>query len=194
MKVKQILSLTLLAITYGVLADEVQLKNGRTWLNVYILEDQETLQSITIFTSMKKKIEIHKNKIMAVLFKEFDTSRKSELISLGKEFLKVVEEYYILLEGDSIDTQMNSVLVQNIDQIAVKTYSYRLAKTPSGVSSEVKDYINNLKKGFNYSIDLAYFFHRKYAIAINYSRFLASNRIDNIYYEDMTTLERRRQY
>ena len=45
----------------------------------------------------------------------------------------------------------------------------------------------NLKKGFNYSIDLAYFFHRKYAIAINYSRFLASNRIDNIYYEDMTT-------
>ena len=49
--------LALILITLGN-ADEVLLKNGQAWINVNILEDLETNESITIYTSMGKKIVI----------------------------------------------------------------------------------------------------------------------------------------
>jgi hypothetical protein len=119
-----------------------------------------------------------------------------------------VEKFYTPMEGDSIKTDLDSLLLQeNAEKVKKKFtfrdtllmqmpkmrlsieggYSYRTAKIPSGMVSEVEDYLKELKTGFNLSIDLAYFFHREYAIALKYSRFSSSNSMDNIYYEDTNT-------
>ena len=65
---------TVLSFLYSSLADEVQLNNGKTWLNVNILEKEETFESIYIFTSKQQRIEIPKNEIVGFRLKDYDTS------------------------------------------------------------------------------------------------------------------------
>jgi len=112
MKPKWMVILAVLIVICSSLADEVQLKNGKTWLNVNILEKEETLQSIFIFTSKQQRIEIPKSEIVGFRQKNYDTSQKSELVDLGRDHLAVVEKFYTPMEGDSINTGLDSLLLQ----------------------------------------------------------------------------------
>ena len=107
-------------------ADEVQLKNGKTWVNVNILEQEESFTAIYIFTSKQKKIRILKSDILGYRFKEFDTSQKSELLDLGEDHLAVVEKFYIPMEGDSIDTDLDSLILKRNAEIVRNAEIFRI--------------------------------------------------------------------
>jgi len=54
-------------------------------------------------------------------------------------------------------------------------YAWRLAKMPSGISKETKDYVKGLKSGVDVSISAYYHLKSNSAIGLKYSTYLASS-------------------
>jgi hypothetical protein len=63
-------------------------------------------------------------------------------------------------------------------------YSYHLGSVPEGISSDLREYIFDLKSGYHYGCDLTYNFNERYGAGINYKKFSSSNSVD-IYVEDI---------
>lgn len=195
MYLKYILFLIFFIISFRVEADEILLKDGKIWVNVNVLEDLETYNGITIFTSMRKKITIKKDEIASIKKKEFNSLKKSELLLLDEHYLKDFDEYQPNSEGEliknyqKIPSKIDSLLL-DLPKLRLNVeggYSYRTAKIPSDMPSDLKIYIEDLMKGYNFAIDLTYFFNTEYGIGIKYSNFSASNFMDNVsYYNELT--------
>lgn len=60
-------------------------------------------------------------------------------------------------------------------------WSYRLGKIPDNISSPLKEYMQQLKSGYHYGIDFNYYFMEQFGAGFKYTRYNASNRLDNIY-------------
>ncbi len=186
-----------------VFADEILLKNGKAWINVNILENEETEFDIIIFTSMQKKIIIDKNEIAGIKRKPFDTGKKSEFIQLTEENQRSfpvfgsdsVRENEPYIENPSNAQRSSSIkdsLLIGLPKMRLNVeggYSYRTVKIPAGTSSEMESYLGGLKSGSNFSMDLTYFIHKEFGITMTYSRFSASNSLANIEFYDQSTNE-----
>ncbi|WP_181307350.1 hypothetical protein [Rufibacter sp. XAAS-G3-1] len=59
-------------------------------------------------------------------------------------------------------------------------WSYRTASVAEGLDAAVKDYIQDLKKGYNLSADAAYYFSEQMGAGLRYSSYRASNEIENV--------------
>lgn len=59
--------------------------------------------------------------------------------------------------------------------------SYRLAKVADGVPSDFEQYVKQLKSGYHYALDLAYYFSEQGGIGFKYAMFRSKNEIDNIF-------------
>lgn len=59
--------------------------------------------------------------------------------------------------------------------------SNRTAKLADNIPSEFEQYMKNLKSGYNYNLDLSYFFAEQLGIGFKYNVFLSKNEIENIY-------------
>ncbi len=179
-------------------ADEVLLKNGQVWKNVNILEDLETYNAITIYTSRNKKIIIYKKDIAGIKLAKFNPRKKSELVFLEPDQRKDFQDLEatpripaaaasVVQSPSPLDTMLQSFPKMRIN--VEGGYSYRTVKVPSGIPTELKNYINDLKKGFNLSVDLAYYFHREYGVGIHFSYASSASFMDNIYYINELTGE-----
>jgi hypothetical protein len=60
-------------------------------------------------------------------------------------------------------------------------WSYRTAKITSNIPSDLKGYVEDLKSGYHYGIDLGYFFTEHVGLGLRYSTFRTKNEIDNVY-------------
>jgi hypothetical protein len=197
----------LLVFLFGVFfttrADEVLLNSGMAWLNVNILEDLETEKDITIFTSMKKNITLKKSEIAGIKKVPFDTNKKSELVKLNREDVEKFDNYEYNMSQEESNPFEETLVMEELPSLndsillglpkmrlnAEGGYSYRTVKIPAGTPSELESYMSGLKSGYNLSIDLTYFFHKEYGITVNYSRFSASNSMENLEYIDEQTGE-----
>jgi len=77
---KFVLSLVLFFM-FNVNADEVLLKDGSSWVNVRIVSQEETKETLTIFTSMKKRIVLNKIDVKGYKKSKFESLKKSQLLS-----------------------------------------------------------------------------------------------------------------
>ena len=66
-------------------------------------------------------------------------------------------------------------------------YSYRTAKVSDDIPSEFKSYINKLKSGSNFNLDISYFISNMYGIGFKYSIFQSSNRMGDLLMIDENT-------
>jgi len=64
-------------------------------------------------------------------------------------------------------------------------YSYMTAKVSESVPSDFKQYIKELKSGYHFDGDITYYFTEILGAGVKYSMFGSSNRIDNIWVEDI---------
>ena len=64
-------------------------------------------------------------------------------------------------------------------------YGYRIGAISDDTPSDFKEYTKELKKGYNYSGDLTYFFTKYMGFGLKYNFFNATNSMDNIYVESM---------
>lgn len=64
-------------------------------------------------------------------------------------------------------------------------YSYLTAKVAESVPSDFKSYIKGLKSGYHFGGDLAYYFNEPLGVGIKYYIFKSSNRMDNIFVDDL---------
>ena len=62
-------------------------------------------------------------------------------------------------------------------------YSYLIGEISDDLSSELKDYIKELKSGYNFGADISYYFAESYGAGIKYNIFKTSNSIDG-FFED----------
>ncbi len=58
-------------------------------------------------------------------------------------------------------------------------YGWRTAHIPSNADPQIKDYLNQLKKGFLYQLSAVYFKHH-YGVGIHFSRYYTSSSINNV--------------
>jgi hypothetical protein len=63
-------------------------------------------------------------------------------------------------------------------------YSYHLAKVSEAVQSDLRNYVTDLKSGYNYGGDLTYYFSEQFGAGIKFYQFNSSNSMD-IYLEDI---------
>ena len=66
-------------------------------------------------------------------------------------------------------------------------FSSYTAKTPTGTPQNLEDFYDDLKKGNNFAIDAAFFFHREYAVGFKYSKFSSSASITGLALTDPET-------
>jgi hypothetical protein len=66
-------------------------------------------------------------------------------------------------------------------------YSSRRAKISSDIPPVLKDYMNDLKSGTNYSADISYYIYNQNGIGLKYSKFSTSGFIDGITVSDPAT-------
>lgn len=59
-------------------------------------------------------------------------------------------------------------------------YSYRIASIPDSYNESFKEYTKDLKSGYNYNIELAYFFSETVGLGLKYNAFKSSNSVDNV--------------
>ncbi|RNI23670.1 hypothetical protein [Rufibacter latericius] len=59
-------------------------------------------------------------------------------------------------------------------------YSFRTASVQDGLDPAFEDYIEKLKKGYNLSADVAYYFSEQMGAGLRYSTYGASNKADNV--------------
>ena len=64
-------------------------------------------------------------------------------------------------------------------------YSYMTARVAESVPSDFKDYVKELKSGYHFGGDIAYYFTETIGIGGKYFSFKSSNSMDNIYVEDI---------
>lgn len=101
-------------------------------------------------------------------------------------------EYYNWRESSN-DTIIPSIQKQNylkrpVFRLAISGGTgYRLGRTPEG-SEELTDFINNMRLGGQFGIDLHFFLKRKIALGIEYDYYNAkhSGTIENHYLKDNT--------
>ncbi len=82
---------------------------------------------------------------------------------------------------DRIKTQKN---YQQIRIALSGGYSYLTARIGDSVPNDFRDYVKNLKSGFNVGGDLSYYFNETLGIGFKYNLFKSSNAADNIYVEN----------
>jgi len=63
-------------------------------------------------------------------------------------------------------------------------YSRRIAETYSDIPEEFSDYVNKLKSGFHFGGEAHYFISEAIGLGIDYTSFMASNKMNNIYVVD----------
>ncbi len=63
-------------------------------------------------------------------------------------------------------------------------YSYLTSKISDDVPSDFRNYVKDLKSGFNIGGDATYYFAEQMGFGLKYSLYKTSNSIDNIYLED----------
>jgi hypothetical protein len=82
----RILIIILATFVYNanVQADVVYLKNGTAWKNVKLLKSEETGVTITLFTSMKKRIILAKSEIEGYQIEKFVSTKESKLLLPGE--------------------------------------------------------------------------------------------------------------
>ncbi|MBD3224768.1 MAG: hypothetical protein GF313_08570 [Caldithrix sp.] len=186
-------------LTYGH-ADEVLLKNDRLFVNVNIVQHLETEQTITIFTSMRKKIDIEKENIKKIKLKKFNLRHKSELRALNpqqvenflkKEPQKTDRDPNYIIHKLSSEVPLDSILRTYPDmRLNVEGgYSYRRGEIPDDMPNELQNYLSDLKTGFTWSGDLTYFAFGEYGISLHYSRFTTSNYMSDIQFTNEFTGE-----
>lgn len=170
------------------IADEVYLNNGKAWINVNVLENLSTNKEIIIYTSMNKKIPIKFNMIIGIKYKKFNPRKKSKLIELEEPYVaeddKNYEEH---IEPESISSVNSDSFLVSLPRNRLNIgggFSYRTFKMPSNIPNELEEYISDMKKGYNISVDFAYFFSPKFGVVFQYSNFFSSNSMSGIYYED----------
>lgn len=66
---------------------------------------------------------------------------------------------------------------------AAASYGYRLGKTPDNISSEQKEYLEELKSGFSLDISAFYKLAKNHGLGFKYNVFYASNTMNNLYIE-----------
>ncbi|MGC3976815.1 MAG: hypothetical protein QM751_00370 [Paludibacteraceae bacterium] len=59
-------------------------------------------------------------------------------------------------------------------------WSYRTAKVSDNTPSGLEQYMNNLKSGFHYGLDGAYYFSELLGVGIKYNNFNSKNKMDDI--------------
>ena len=104
-------------------------------------------------------------------------------------------EYYNWRESSN-DTIIPSIQKQNylkrpVFRLAISGGTgYRLGRTPEG-SEELTDFINNMRLGGQFGIDLHFFLKRKIALGIEYDYYNAkhSGTIENHYLKDNTKIQ-----
>lgn len=190
MKIKWILVLAILVLSAAVRADEVHLKNGQIWTNIKVLDDFETEETITIFTSMKKDITLNKKDIVLIKKNGFDPLRKSELITPDGDTITNPDQNYYIVEEDNNEnagSTISDALLLSLPRLRLNVeagYAFRTVKIPAGVAPELSEYMGNLKSGLHLLADITYFFHKEYGLNFKYSRFSTSALMNNITLSD----------
>ncbi len=74
-----------------------------------------------------------------------------------------------------------AINVNNEIRLAVNGgYSYRLARVAPGTPSILRNYVNNLKSGYAFGLDAAYFFKPERGLGLKYSRFGSEASMNNM--------------
>jgi hypothetical protein len=68
-------------------------------------------------------------------------------------------------------------------------WNYRTARLSDDIPADFKQYYNELKSGYNYGLDLTYYFSEQLGVGFRYNNYLSKNEIDNVYvtYPDAST-------
>lgn len=75
----------------------------------------------------------------------------------------------------------DSVLLKKEIRIAFQGgYAYRLAKLSGDIPPALKDYANDLKSGYSYGLDAAYFIKPSWGVGLKYSRFGSTGTMSNM--------------
>jgi len=69
-------------------------------------------------------------------------------------------------------------------------FSTRVNKVSSSVPADLRNYIKELKTGYHYTADLAYFWRETIGAGFKYSAFRSQNSMNNVYAEDPQTHQR----
>jgi hypothetical protein len=62
-------------------------------------------------------------------------------------------------------------------------WSYRIAKTPEGMSSLLEEYVKDLKSGYNLGADFSYFINEGIGLGFKYNYYKSNNHMDDVYIE-----------
>lgn len=104
-------------------------------------------------------------------------------------------EYYnwreISTDTDAFSTQKPNYLKKPVFRLAISGgIGFRLGRTPDG-NQEVEDFVNDMRLGGQFGIDLHFFLRRKIALGIEYNYFKAKNSgtIEHHYLKDKTKIQ-----
>lgn len=103
----------------------------------------------------------------------YDT-KNGDLTDLSYVMKSDVEKYF--QSGIIVDTpesaSLNTLFSDKRLRIGITGgYSNRLAKIPSGVDEIMVGYYKDMKSGFNYGLDFAYYFNYKNGVGIKFSKY-----------------------
>ncbi|OFX69203.1 MAG: hypothetical protein A2X12_11530 [Bacteroidetes bacterium GWE2_29_8] len=129
--------------------------------------------------SINCKITKVKNNIVFFIRKH-NTNFNNNLLSINQ----ISSTKYNYYKDDAISTEKISLYNEFYPHWRLsgnKGYNYLIGIISNDVSYEFKQYVKELKKGTNYSIDLSYYMKNKFGVGFQYKLFHTFNEMDNIY-------------
>ncbi len=174
-----------------VLADEVYLKNGKAWINVKVLNEKSDQYSVVVFTSLGKTMSLKRSEIAGIKISKFEPRKESKLVEVGQDYIDYLSQNFQEPATDKVTITVNEKQLKKmlLDSLLKKFpkmrlnvcggYGLRTARIPSNTDPQVKDYLNELKKGFLYEMSAVYFKHH-YGVGVHFSRFYTSSSINHV--------------
>ncbi len=159
---KRVLIIIIFLCAINAQADIIYLKDGNAWKNVKLLKSEETGNTITIFTSMKKRIILRKSEVIGYQVEKFISTKESKLLLQG-EFEPT--ENILELSAEKETTQETTVINKLNSPINAATIGLLQGGSLLGFDYEVRlnqDFgiqfgtgLFGFAAAFNYHIDKA---------------------------------------
>lgn len=110
-----------------------------------------------------------------------DNGREMENFITRDKVLAFERAYYVKLAGSKTGLEYPKFVITPHGG-----FSYRTAKSPETYDTRVEQYLKSLKSGYNYGIDLVYYFSNFSGLGLKYNAFRSSGSIDNFRVSDGT--------
>jgi|GEM_PF-4338732 len=198
MRLLQIILLLIFMCCYT-FADEIFLASGKKLINVNILENEETNESITVWTSDRKKRKIPKDQIIGFILSKYNPQKKSEEINHGNIFpdqmIKFSKTARVTASDSTISLNINRPEITDRQSLNMETESIedslydnftrtraslnfgisrRFGDIPDDVEPEVVEALKDLRVGFDREFSFTYYHWYDKGISVLFHNFTSS--------------------